>query len=186
MAYHKSSSLPSVTQVLAAFTDYSGVPAHVLEAASERGSRVHAICAARIQGLWHQPVTDDVAGYVKSFDDWARAAIEDVILVEPELEDLALGYCGHLDLICRVQGDEGATIVDLKTPATCMLPWRAQLAAYRNLAEKNGHHISRVFSLRLDKAGGRAKLDEYTGTVRADFSAFMSALNAYRYFKGGK
>jgi hypothetical protein len=185
VAYHKTSPLPSVTQVLAPFVDYSRVPAHVLEAASERGSRVHAICAAKLLGVWHPPVTADVAGYVRSFEGWARV-VSDVVLVEPELEDTALGYCGHLDLVCRIRGDKGATIVDLKTPATCMLSWRAQLAAYRNLAETNGHQISRVFSLRLDKAGGRAKVDEYTGTVRADFAGFLSALNAFRYFKGGK
>jgi len=184
MAYHKSSRFPSVTQVLAPFADYSSVPAHVLELASERGSRVHAICAARLAGLWHPPITVDVAGYVESFQRWADLAVESVSMVEPEMEDPALGYCGHLDAILRIWGDSGESVADLKTPATALRTWRAQLAAYRNLAEANGHKISRVFSLRLDKTGGRAKVDEYTGTTRADFAAFLSALNAYRYLKG--
>lgn len=185
MAYHKDSPLPSVTQVLSPWTDYSMVPAHIMEAASERGTAVHAICAARIQNLWHLPVADVLAGYVKSFDSWARV-VSDVILVEPEMEDSSLGYCGHLDLAVRIKGDSELSIVDLKTPASCIPTWRPQLAAYRNLAEANGHEISRVFSLRLDRAGGRAKVDEYTGTVRADFAGFISALNCWKFFKGAK
>lgn len=184
MAYHKSSKLPSVTQVLAPFVDYSRIPEHVLTRASERGSRVHAICAARLAGLWHPPITPDVAGYVESFQRWADLAVESVTMVEPEMEDPVLGYCGHMDAILRIKGDDGESVADLKTPATAMRTWRAQLAAYRNLAEVNGHKISRVFSLRLDKAGGRAKVDEYTGTTQADFAAFLSALNAWRYLKG--
>ena len=184
MAYHKSSNLPSVTQVLSPFVDYSRVPEHILSMASERGSRVHAVCAANLLGVWHQPVTEEIAGYVESFRRWADLAVESVSAVEPEMEDAALGYCGHIDAILRIKGDGCESVADIKTPAVCMLTWRAQLAAYRNLAEVNGHTISRVFSLRLDKDGGRAKVDEYTGTVRADFAAFLSALNAYRYFKG--
>jgi hypothetical protein len=185
VAYHKISALPSVTQVLAPFVDYSRVPAHVLEAASERGSRVHAICAAKLLGVWHPSVTDDVAGYVRSFEGWARV-VSDVVLVEPELEDTALGYCGHPDALLVIKGDAGKSAADWKTPRSCMLAWRVQLASYRNLFEVNGHEVSRQFSLRLDPNGGAAKLDEYTGTTRADFAAFLSALNAHRYFKGGK
>jgi hypothetical protein len=185
MAYHKSSHLPSVTQVIAPFTDYSRIPPHILAQASERGSRVHGICAARVQGLWHPPVGDDLAGYIRSFDAWALV-VADLVLAEAELVDAALGYAGHPDLILRVHGDEGLSLVDLKTPVALHWVWRAQLAAYRNLAEVNGHQISRVFSLRLAKDGGQAKLDEYTGTTRADFAGFIAALNAYRYFKGEK
>lgn len=183
MAYHKSSPLPSVTAILSPFVDYSHVPAHILERASLRGSRVHGICAARLRGLWHPPVTPDVAGYVRSFDAWARH-VSDVILVEAELEDTALGYCGHPDLLVRMRGEQELSGIDLKTPRLCMPTWRGQLAAYGNLFEANGHSVSRLASLRLSPDGGAAKFDEYTGTRRADFAAFMSALNAYRYFKG--
>ena len=186
MPYHKSSSLPSVTQVLAPWTDYSRIPEHVLANASERGSRVHAVCAARIQGLWHPPVGEDIAGYVQSFDDWARLAVDGVLLVEPELVDDRIGYCGHIDLVCTIRGDdEGATVVDLKTPQALGFTWRAQLAAYRNLATVNGFNVTRVVSLRLAKDGGRARLDEYTGTAGPDFAGFLSALNAWRYFNSG-
>jgi hypothetical protein len=184
VAYHKDSNFPSVTAILAPWTDYSTIPPNVLQAASERGTAVHKICALKIQGLWHS-VPPELAGYVKSFDDWARV-VSDVILVEPEMEDAALGYCGHPDLLVRIKGDSGLSLVDLKTPAACMPTWRPQLAAYRGLARINGYEISRVFSLRLAKDGGRAKVDEYTGTVGQDMAGFLSALNAYRYFKGAK
>lgn len=185
MVYHKASPLPSVTQVLAPFVDYSKVPKHLLEAASERGTRVHAICAARLLGLWHPPITDEVAPYVRSFEGWARV-VTDVVLIEAELEDTAHGYAGHPDALLVIRGDSGPSAIDWKTPRACMPSWRVQLAAYRNLFEVNGHEVIRQFSLRLCPDGGSAKLNEYTGTIGQDFSAFVSALNCHKYFHGGK
>ncbi len=175
-------SLPSVTEVLGVFADFSQVPEDVLAHAAARGTRVHAACAAILEGLWAPPPEPEWAGYVESFRAWLPVVAE-VVLVEAELVDEAIGYCGHPDLICRLRGDRGLTVVDLKTPAVKSKLWAAQLAAYKRLAEANGHApIDRVGTLRLKANGSPPIFDEFQHSER-DFAAFLSALNAYRWFR---
>lgn len=176
---------PSVTQVLSVYQDFSQIPEHVLNHAAERGTKVHAACAAHAQGLWVPPLEDEVRGYFESGRNWFDSVVEEVVLVEGELVDKGLGFCGHPDLICRIKGDTAFTVVDYKTPAVKNLIWRAQLAAYKHLVEatRPGQWIvQRVLSLRLSKEGKPPKVDEYLNSPK-DFAAFLSALNAYRNFK---
>jgi hypothetical protein len=175
---------PSVTQVLSVYQDFSMVPEHVLTMASERGTRVHAICASIAQGLFvsQRIITPDVEGYIESFKKWFKY-VEEVVFVEGELVDSELGFLGHPDLIIRMQGDQFLTLTDLKTPAIIGKTWRAQCAAYKHLA-MHKFKIKRTGTLRLKQNGGFPIFDEYSDTIFADLAAFMSALNAWRYFKG--
>lgn len=176
--------LPTVTQVLSPFADFSGIRPEVLAHAAERGTRVHQACAAIARGLWTVPPDDECRGYVQSFRGWFEQAVDEVVLVEAELVDEALGFKGHPDLICRIRGDERPSLIDLKTPATKNRLWRAQLAAYRHLARIHGYDVDRTASLRLKKDGGHPIFDEYDPRESSqDFAAFLSALNAYRCFK---
>ncbi|MBW1713854.1 MAG: hypothetical protein JRJ59_11970 [Deltaproteobacteria bacterium] len=175
-------TLPSVTQVLSPFADFSGVRPEVLDNAARRGRQVHAICSAIVQGLWVPEIPEDCAGYVESFRRWLPV-VEKVIFCEKRLADEALGFKGKPDLGVVIKGDKMISIPDLKTPAVKSPLWKAQLAAYKHLVEHNGYGpVGRVFSLRLKKDGGRPILDEYFGSPQ-DFAAFLSALNAYRCFK---
>lgn len=172
---------PSVTQVLSVYQDFSMVPEHILTMASERGSRVHAICASLAQKLFvsHRQITPDIEGYIQSFNQWFEY-VDEVVLVEQELIDPTLGFIGHPDLVVKMKGDQPLTLVDLKTPKIIGKTWRAQLAAYWHLT--TSIFIKRCGSLRLKQDGGFPIFDEYTDTRHADFAAFLSALNAWRYF----
>lgn len=173
--------LPHVTQVLGVFSDFSAVPASRLAAAAERGSRVHAVCASILTGLWVPAIDPEWAGYIESFKKWLPYVV-DVVAVECRLVDDSIGYEGTPDVICRILGDEALTVVDLKTPVTKNKLWAAQCAAYRRLSEANGYApIKRVGTLRLKPNGGQPVFDEYQHSER-DFAAFLSALNAYRWF----
>ncbi len=176
-------SLPSVTQVLSPFSDFSGVRPEVLEHAAARGTKVHAVCAAYAQGLWVPKLDPEVQPYFDSFRRWFDAMVDgEANGVELEVISKAHGYVGHLDLAVSIRGDEGVSIIDIKTPATKNRLWSAQLAAYRVAYEEHwGRAAIRVASLRLKKDGSRAIFDEYT-TSAQDFAAFLSALNAYRWF----
>ena len=174
-------NMPSVTRALNPFADFSGIPPAVLAHAAERGTKVHAICAALAQGLWAPDIPEECAGYVESFQGWFESRVEAVAGCEIELVDEAIGFEGHPDLICRLKGDERLTLVDLKTPATKNRLWVAQLAAYRHLARLAGFDIDRVGSLRLKKNGAPPIFDEYQHSERY-FAAFTSALNAYKFF----
>jgi len=180
------SQLPSVTQALQPFMDFSKVPPDVLQAAADRGSEVHAICACIAKKLWVVEVPDNCAGYVRSFQGWFSSMVDEVVLAEERLYDHARRFHGMPDLICRIKGDSGLSLVDYKTGATAMPHWEVQIAAYRHLAILNGHPVNRILSLRLSKDGKPPKITESTRSMDYLFNVFVSALNCYRHFYGGK
>ena len=180
------SQLPSVTQALQPFMDFSKVPPDVLQSAADRGSEVHSICACIAKKLWVVEVPDNCAGYVRSFQGWFGSMVEEVILAEERLYDHARRFHGMPDLICRIKGDSGLSLVDYKTGASVMPTWEVQVAAYRHLAILNGHPVNRILSLRLSKDGKPPKITESTRSMDYLFNVFVSALNCYRHFYGGK
>ncbi len=174
----KRSRYPSVTEVLAPWTDFSRVPGHILEHAARRGTKVHNACAAYARGLF--PVLDsETKGYFKSFVGWYDAYVDEVLLVEAELIHPAYKYRGHPDLILVLRGDSSAAICDLKTPAAVSKSWRLQLGAYYELARANKIDVGRSFSLRLKSNGGFPLLDEYdpdpkTGLVEVECPEWLA------------
>ncbi len=173
-------SLPSVTTILSPWSRFDAVPDDVLAVASERGTRVHSACLAAIRGLWVEP-DPIIEPFVASFKQWLPC-VDRVISAEAEYADSDLGFIGHPDLVFVFRGDSFASIVDFKTPAQKNPIWRAQIAAYRHLVEKNGLLVGRTGSLRLSRTGGRAIFDEYTGTMGLDLAGFFSAFDAWKYF----
>jgi hypothetical protein len=178
--------LPSVTTVLSLFSDFSMISPDVLERAAERGSRVHAACAAHANGLWadcflHQ----EDKGFFKSFLDWSSQAVSEFHIIENELTDPKLGYMGHPDAIIKMSGDNELTVIDYKTPATISKTWLPQIAAYAHLARVNGVDVQRGLVVRLRKDGGRA-IATQVDIDGEPWAAFLNALGAYRYFKTGR
>ena len=172
---------PSVTTVLSPWSDFSQVPSDVLDGAAERGKRVHALCAAWAQGLFAVPGQQD-RGYFESFQRWFDAWVEEVIAVEAEYLSRH-GYSGRPDLICRIKGDELASVVDFKTPLAVHRAWRPQLAAYRQLANECVCPTKRAFCLRLKRDGSRAIVDEeLPETLDRDFRIFCYALAVWKFF----
>ena len=180
---------PSVTQVLRPFCDFSNIPPDVLENACRRGDEVHRLAALYARSLWIDDVPAEYAGYYTSFTRWFDQYVVAVHLVEESLADPALGFTGEPDLIVTVKGDQGKSLIDLKTPQVGRLSWRVQCAAYRHLAQKAGHEIIRTFALRPRPDGKMPGIPpdyEYTGTFHCDFSIFLSALNCFRFFSKEK
>ena len=174
---------PSVTEVISAHSDFSMVPPDVLNLACQRGSDVHELCALYAQKLWIPDIPVNLAGYFQSFKLWYDQFVEEVILVEGELRDEELQYCGHPDFIGRLKGDAGLILIDWKTAAALSKIWRLQVAGgYRGLAEKNGYPITRVASLRPQKDGKPAKFQEYYRTMAYDLSIFLAELSVWRFF----
>jgi hypothetical protein len=176
--------LISVTRALKPFSDYSRIPPATLEAAAARGNRLHAAAAARIGGTFRvvQLLPED-EGYWRSLCAWIDEFGGHAIDIEPELADPALGFVGHPDLICRLPGGIHA-VVDWKTPAVESPIWKSQIAAYRHLADMHYRAYSRQWlgmAVQPRPDGKMAKAILYRHSDR-DFAAFLSALNAVRYF----
>lgn len=172
----------SVTQVLGVFADFDKIRPDVLEEAQRRGTAVHNAAAAHALGLWSNSLPEIWQGYFKSFRNWFDKYVAEVIFVEERFHDDIFYFHGKPDLGAKLI-DGRFVIPDYKTPVTEYPTWKSQVAAYRHLAHKKYDYNFECMSLRLDKNGGPAKAAIYRYSDD-DFAAFLSALNAYRYFKG--
>ena len=173
--------MPSVTEILGPYSDFSHIPAKRLEAAASRGTAVHDACANIARGLMVMNITEEIKGYVESYRRWFDFMADEVLLIEERLVDTALLYHGEPDLLIKAKHGE-IILIDNKTPVQLQTTWKLQLAGYRNLVVVNKNIIpDKVGSLRLHPDGGIAKLDYYENSLQ-DFNYFLQALNLYRLF----
>jgi len=181
--------IPSVTEVLGVFTDFSMINPSVLAHACERGTKVHTAIAAHLQGLWIPSLDDEVQPYFDSFRKWADIMLDEVILVENEGICDCYGYMGHYDSALILKGDDpyALSVLDWKTPVTAQRAWSCQNSAYCHLVEKHadlsGYHIHRTGSVMLSPEGKTAKIHDNTHERATCFNIFLSALTAYKFFK---
>ena len=155
-----------------------------LETAKERGKKVHAACGSYALGLWVAPLPEEWYGYFESFKTWFDNFVDRVFFVEKRLQCDEFFFTGRLDLGVRLI-DRREMVVDIKTPLQESPTWCAQLAGYEYLAIRYDDIMDGIGSmaLKLDPKGASAKAIVYQYSDD-DFAAFLSALNAFRYFKG--
>jgi hypothetical protein len=170
-----------VTEPLGVYFDKSKIPAHVLDAASDRGIDAHAACAAYAKKLpvW---VGNGAYPYFQSFRGWFDRFVAKVYFVEQEFDDNQIYFIkGHPDIGARLV-DGRDVIVDYKTPQVESRTWAAQIAAYSWLAKlKTGIDFAGM-ALILDRDGKDARAITYQYTAQ-DWAAYLAALTAYRWFK---
>jgi len=175
--------LPSVTEIIGVYNDFSAVPPDVLEFAAERGKVIHALCAGYARGLF-TVVPDELTGYFRSFQSWFDAYVKEVLVVEEEVIHPTLGYCGHPDIIARLKGispgnEDTIALIDYKTPRVHNKLWDAQVVAYAE-AIKHQYAIARCGTLRLQKDGSLPVMHWIDNYAQA-FNCFMSMLNIWHY-----
>jgi hypothetical protein len=165
----------SVTQILSPWNDFSRIDPARLEAAKQRGLRLHAAAAAKLTGTFRVlPLLPEDAGYWESLSAWIDDYVTHVFDVEP-------------DLICRC--GNYYWVVDFKTPVAESKTWRLQLAGYVHMVTQNYQHHAVNWSgaaVQPHPEGKQAKAIPYHDPSGKDFQVFLSALNCYRYFEGGK
>lgn len=177
-------NLPSVTQIISPYVDFSMVPSYILDPAKERGNKTHAICAGICQGLWIPSIPRECDGYITSFHLWFDRYVEEVIFSERKLVDPVYGFTGQPDFYGRVR-DGNHILVDWKTPFILYKAWKIQVGGgYKRLIEVAKKPLDRVGSLQLDPNGGIPKMTWYKNDP-ADFNIFLGLLNAHNYFHGG-
>jgi hypothetical protein len=177
---------PRVTEILSPYSDFSKIPPDVLQAAAERGTEVHAACAAYAHNLW-LPVPDELDGYLRSFKAWFDRYVVEVLAVEEEVVHPAFGYIGHVDLIATVAGirpKQTVAVVDFKSPAVASRSWNCQIAAYLEASrERYGTEVAGALMLKAD--GSLPKMIWLEDGNQA-FNAFTGILSGFNYLKGGK
>lgn len=177
-----------MTEVLRPFSGLDKVDKYVLENAAVRGTKVHVICDAIMQGIGIPDVPEELKGYIESFETWACG--KDFVKKPPRMYCDTLGITGEIDGIYQSPIVEGvlvrteSTLFDLKTPSRESKTWALQLSAYHYLARLNGHQIDKIESVRLRKDGKEAVVHNYDPAVCLPI--FKCCLCAYRFFNPKK
>jgi hypothetical protein len=172
-----------VTEVLKPFIDsYVEEGSLAQELYFKRGIFVHEWCANYAKKIWKPIELDDYRGYVECFRYWFDKYVQEVIFIEQRFDDRAWGFTGQPDLACVLRGEITGTLIDYKTSAVTQKWWMGQLGAYYHLAQQFPFPIEKAGALQLFDDGRKAQFVVCDDPKEA-FAAFLSALNAYRYFK---
>lgn len=178
-----------VTEVLSDYVDLSMVPPDVLQAAADRGTLVHDICAGILQGFFPPEIPEEAKGYVDSFLLFKDKYIREVIAVEAEVVHPQWRYVGHIDFGGYFHTISEAVVLDWKTPITKSRTWEAQAAAYLEAARFTfpGHNWGLAGILQLSPDGKYPKMT-WVENYAMSFHAFINKLQADQYFRknGGR
>ena len=191
--------LISVTKCLEVIgiTDFSRVPAAILEPARQRGHAVHQMAALYAIGLLDGSSVDyALAGYLEAIKKFFAEEVGEIINVNIETEeglvpvpaveqaiyDASHGYAGTPDLVYRNKKTGKISVDDHKTPIKIHPATKVQCAAYANAFQKM-HKIKieerAGISLRSD---GTYLRDIHTNPLRRDFDDF-TAIQRAAYLK---
>ena len=176
--YNNNTRLPSSTSIISFGNDSCQ---YYTNEGKERGTLVHYLCELYLKGhfIIETSIDNDILPYYLSFKTWAELMIKDVVLVEKRLIDREGLFCGQIDFIARLKGDEGNTLIDIKTSMSKNeKTWGLQLASYKYLAEENGVKIGRAGVLRVRRDGSLAIFDEIMDCENK-FEVFKEKLNNY-------
>jgi hypothetical protein len=166
-----------VTQAISEFSGLKKIPEEILRKAAIRGSKVHEICSALMCDIGVLDLDEEVAGYVKSFEQW---------MPKNFLETPERFFCDTHMITGAVDGlyaeGEDLILFDIKTPVKPSNTWMLQLSAYAYLARLSGYPVTVIEVVRLNKDGKAPEVIRY----KEDFDLFLSCLKVYRYFYDGK
>ena len=171
--------VPSVTTVcrFLAYDQKSDKP-WLARVAADRGTRVHAACAAIDYGI-DQEEAEDIAGYLKAYRRFLKDYRPDWEGIEYTVGSAELGIAGTIDRFGTLY-DGRRCILDIKTGTQLHdAPLRAQLTGYKRLlALDRDFYPEYLYALQLSKDGTYTMVD-----VRQDdelLNACMFIHNAVR------
>lgn len=172
---------PRVTEILKFFNTYENIPEKTLERAADRGTSVHAICAARAENVWipDSLIDDNLKPYVESFDKWREAQVKDFLIVEKRYTHVSYRFNGQIDFV--IESEKGLKyLVDIKT---CYRPQKThllQLAAYHMLLHEQKITVDGACVVYLSRDGHFPECIMPEDLVE-ETQIFLDCLNCWRY-----
>lgn len=164
-----------ISDIISKYSGYGNVPEHILQAACERGTKVHEIIEAIFEGLGAQ-IDEKLHGYIKSFDSWYTNVHQHGFL-QPERwyddDNLITGKCD-----CLMDVDGVLSLIDFKTSAKIGTSWILQGGGYCYLAQKCGIYVDKIRFIKLLKNGDAAEIIDYD--VPQSVSLFEKALDLHK------
>lgn len=180
--------VPNVTMILehAGISDFSGVPRDILQAAKERGTRVHHAVALHDLGLLDEgSVAPDELGYLDAWKRFRREQRYRPKLTEWRVYHTLHQYAGTLDSFgtLRTGRYDSNALIDVKSGVRTAAAG-PQTAAYLAALKAPGvRHDTLRFGVYL-RADGTYELEQFRNSHH--WQVFLAALTAYRYVESWK
>jgi hypothetical protein len=185
--------IPSVSNILAPYMDFSKVPKQMLLDKQAWGTSVHLYLQEYDRGILDydaiedavEPDAPDIKAVVMSWDKFIDPYLEkvDTMKIEHQMFSPRLRYAGTADRIV------GNAVIEIKTSQ----PRKAvgvQLAAYANLAIENNLMVREsVDGKVVDPILVSWHVDEHgrntvkTWDYKSNFNVFMCLITAFNFFK---
>lgn len=179
--YHWNGQIvPSVTQLLSDFQDFSHVSPAVMEAAQLRGTNVHLLCQFVDEDcLDESQFTAEELSYLPAWRAFLRDARPNWSAIERPFYSRRHGYAGTPDRAGVLEGIGGARgVFDIKTPASESPLWALQTAGYGDLVSEWEPDLIRRFTIQL-RPDGTYRLREWDKP--GDWPVFLSLVTLNRW-----
>lgn len=173
-----------ITDILTPFTGVEFVDPEILQAAAEKGTRVHSYIEEMLSETWLSLITDDVTeSYLKSFDlfwDASKHLFKDCHMeLEKRLYCDTLKITGKVDAIFHKPGR--TYLLDWKTSSRFQSHWFLQGAAYSYLAKANGFdNPDEVLFVHLRK--DKKPVTYKDSDSKKSLDLFIKCLELYNHF----
>ena len=152
--------VPSVTEVCRFLSyDQKSDKPWLAKAAADRGTRVHAACAAIDYGIDPEE-TEDISGYLKAYRRFLKDYRPDWEGIEYTVGSAELGIAGTIDRFGTLY-DGRRCILDIKTGSQLHdASLRGQLTGYKRLISVNrSFYPEYLYALQLSKDGTYTVVD---------------------------
>lgn len=167
--------LPSVTQLLRFVSReiYGDVPAHILENAADRGTRVHEAIEMAAKFGWMETDTDTLP-YMLAYQEWEKEHGFKMLASEYRMYHLTRFYAGTADVLFMDGND--LCLMDIKTSKTILEGLTtAQLYGYSEALKSHGITVinSYILHLKNDATYDFIKVDTRKGQTMFEACAFL-------------
>ena len=183
----KGAVVPSVTKIIAPLSDYSAIPAGVLEKARQEGQYIHSMVE------WYEDGVLDEANLPQwmrpRLAAWKKFKAEsgwETDASEKRLYHRTFGYAGTLDLCGtapKLKDAKGRALIDLKRSLYADPSTGVQTAAYaeaENASMSNAMRIQWRAGLKLND-DGTYRLQRFDS--KADWPTFLACLTVHRWLQ---
>lgn len=167
--------LPSVTQILRFVSRelYGEVPAHILDAAAERGTKVHEAIEMAAKFGWMEADTD-IMPYMLAYQEWEKEYGFKMLASEYKMYHRTRLYAGTADVLF-MDGDD-LCLMDIKTSQTIFEGLTtAQLYGYSEALKSHGVEVKRAYILHLknDSTYDWIEIDTSKGRMMFEACAYL-------------
>ena len=151
--------------------------------AIRRGNRLHDVCEAIACGLEPAPPRNSREGTeAEAFKVWFDENVEEIIGVEDVVSSKDYGVAGRFDLLAKLSGREGYTMIDYKSGSKTRPPNWLQMAVYRDMHPEKANISGRmILHIRDGKVKEKWLKEDSLEQMDADVQMYLHILAVWKW-----